>query len=213
MALGQSGIEMSHALSVSMNTRVFRTGTSQDSDKLLFKLVKEWEKLESCFSLSIGLREFCYLALKLPSIRTDLISFLGKNALNEGDAELIQVLSGMLWPRGIEIRQRSLQSYNPFQSSRVTDPALVRTLLFRKNVAVVPITQPEWPVQVAKFLSDNGIVQILADRNNEGSLRSVIINVVGRPVDVGYLQFFPVVERIERGETDTRVTLSLREQV
>jgi hypothetical protein len=212
-ALAQGGVEMSHALSVSINTRMFRTGTGPDSDKLLFKLVNEWEALESRFSLSIGLREFCYLALKLPDIRIDLISFLGNNASNDSDAELIQVLSGLLWPRGIEIRQRSLQSYNPFQLRRVTDPALVRTLLLGTNIAVVSITQPEWTVQVAKFLSDNGIVQLQADRNNEGLLRSAIINVIGRPVDVGYLQFFPVVERIEREETDTRVTLSLREQV
>lgn len=212
--LAQNGVDVSHALSVSINTRLLRPGSGKEWDLLLLELLNSWEEIESRFSLSIGLREFSYIALKLPGIRervkrlidTTQASFLG-------DAGLIQVLNGLLWPRGIEIRQRALQSYNPFRTKHVSDPALVRALLLATNIPVVSINDTDWLLAFTKHLADHGVVQLKANRSEERNLRSVITGVLGRPIDVGYLQFFPVVERMERTETETKVSLSLREQV
>lgn len=212
--LTQRGLDISHALSVSINTRILKPGMGPEWDKLLLDLVSEWEQLELKFSLAIGVREFCYVALNLSGFRkrlTDLIGIVNANAT--GEAELIQVLGGLLWPRGMEIRQRALQSYNPFRTRRVTDPLLVRKLLLEPNIPEVYIEKQDWVQVYEKILAVHGTVQLKAQRGNNNLLHSAIIEALCRPIDVGYLQFFPVVERIERGETETQVTLSLREQV
>ena len=212
--LAQHGLDVSHALSVSINTRLLRPGAGKEWDRLLLELVNSWEEIESRFSLAIGVREFSYIALKLPGIRERLIELMTSTQGSiAGDAELIQVLNGLLWPRGIEIRQRALQSYNPFRTRRVSDPALVRTLLLTPNIPIVAIDDPGWLIDFTKCLAGHGTVQLQTVRSEERKLRSAIIEVLCRPIDVGYLQFFPVVERLERTETETKVTLSLREQV
>jgi hypothetical protein len=212
--LAQHGLDVSHALSVSINTRLLRPGAGKEWDLLLLDLINSWEDIESRFALAIGVREFSYIALKLPGIRDRVIALMNSNqGAFQGDAELIQILSGLLWPRGIEIRQRALQSYNPFRTRRVTDPALVRTLLLTPNIPIVAIDDPDWLLALTKCLADQGSAQVQIIRSEERKLRSAIIEVLCRPVDVGYLQFFPVVERVERTETETKVTLSLREQV
>ena len=95
----------------------------------------------------------------------------------------------------------------------MTDPGLVRTLLLRTNISIITMSEPKWRENITNLLSEKGIVQLKANRNNEALLRASIIDIIARPVDVAYLQFFPVVEQINRGESDTRVTFSLREQI
>ena len=56
-------------------------------------------------------------------------------------------------------------------------------------------------------------MQLVAQRQDETELRNALVEVVITPIDVGFLQFFPVIERFERSELDTKVTLTLREQV
>lgn len=212
--LAQHGLDVSHALSVSINTRLLRPGAGKEWDLLLLDLIKSWEEIEARFSLEIGVREFSYIALKLPGIRERIIDLMRSTQGSiDGDAELIQVLNSLLWPRGIEIRQRALQSYNPFRTRKLTDPALVRSLLLSPNIPAIDIDASEWLIDFTKLLASHGTVQLKIARSKERMLRAAIIEVLSRPIDVGYLQFFPVVERVERTEIETKVTLSLREQI
>lgn len=214
LALAARGLEISHALSVSINARFLRPGSGPAWDSLLRELIDEWEQIESRFTLAIGVREFCYIALTLPGMRKRLREIVtADNGAVAGDAELIQILGGVLWPRGLDVRQRVLQSYNPFRTMRFTDPTLVRTLLFSPNVPAICVTTTGWQGALATALAEHGIVQLVAAHTAERILRTAIVEVLGKPVDVGFLQFFPVVERIERGELNTQVILSLREQV
>jgi hypothetical protein len=212
--LGHKGLDVSHALSVSINTRILRPGSSPDWDILLLDLVLEWERLEEHFSLSIGVREFCYVALQIPDLRIRVVKLaLLINSHTSTDSELIQILSSVLWPRGIEVRQKVLQSYNPFRARRLTDPALVRKLLLEAHVPEINIESIGWSEEFEISMTGSGTVQLVAQSTNSELIRKAIIKVISKPINVGFLQFFPIVERIERSEIHTRVTLSLREQV
>lgn len=212
-ALGRHGIDVGHALSVSLNARILRPGMGPEWDRLLRDLLLAWENLEVRHQLGIGLREFCYVALSLPGVRDSLRQLLKGAYPTLGNAELIQVLGGLLWPRGIEIRQRALQSYNPFRSRRVTDPALVRHLLLAANIPTVDAGTGDWQSAFAALMAEFATVQLQCPARDEHRLRRALVNALTTPIDVGYLQFFPVVERIERTEAKTYVTLSLREHV
>ncbi len=212
-ALSHKGIDVGHALSVSLNARILRPGMGTEWDRLLRDLLLSWEELEAQHQLGIGLREFCYVALDLPGVRASLRQMLQGTYKTPGDAEFIQVLGGLLWPRGIEIRQRALQSYNPFRTRRLTDPALVRCLLLANSIPTVVVGTDDWQSSFTALMAEYATVQLQCAVRDEHSLRQAIVEVLSTPIDVGYLQFFPVVERIERSDADTRATLSLREHV
>lgn len=211
--LGGHGVDVGHALSVSLNARIFRPGMSSEWDCLLRDLLLAWEQLERRHELGIGLREFCYIALDLPNVRDRLGKLLDNAYPRLGDAEFIQVLGSLLWPRGIEIRQRALQSYNPFRTRRVTDPALARRLLLNSNVPRLNVGTVDWQAQFAAVMAEYATVQLHCESDENHRLRQAIIEALAMPIDVGYLQFFPVVERMERTESETRAILSLREHV
>ena len=213
-ALSNHHVEVSHGLSVSINTRLLKLGTSRGSDELLFQLISAWESYESRCNIAIGLREFCFVALKDSSIKHRVKAILKvADDRSSGDYELIQSLSCALWSRGIEVRQRALQSYNPYRRSRITDPSLVRALLLSPQVAPVNIADENWMKSLIENLAEYGTADLIATIDNERKLRSVIIQIIGTPIDVGYLQFFPAVERLARGDLVTILTVSLREQM
>jgi hypothetical protein len=211
-ALAHKGVDVSHSLSVSLNTRLLRPGTDGTLDQLLRRLLGTWEDLEQRFELALGLREFCSIAVGLTEVRTELERMVRQaSGAPTAQLDLVSVLSGLLWPRGTEIRQRTLQSYNPFRTRRVTDPALVRHVLLNPNMATINLENADWQLQFAEQIAETGAVQLTASRSSEHLVRSAIVKVVATPVDVGYLQFFPFLERIERDENETRVTFGMRE--
>ena len=60
----RGGIDLSHALSVSLNSRLLRSGSGPQLDQFLLDLQTHWDNLEQRFGLSIGLREFAYICSK-----------------------------------------------------------------------------------------------------------------------------------------------------
>jgi len=211
-ALGSKELDVGRSLSVSLNTRLLGSGASEKLYALLDRLVKEWKSLEERIIFSIGLREFCAIAIELSSYRSDLLSMLADaGRSNVLDGELIGVLGGLMWPRGLEIRQRTLQSYNPFRQRRLTDPALVRSLLVRESVPKVDATTTAWPEELAAALRTHGTAQLVAPLDVGRRMRQVVVQAMAKPVDIGYLQFFPVVERVDRLRGTCVVTVSIRE--
>jgi len=213
-SLSARGIQLSHGFSVSLNSRLLRPGSTAAIDRLLAKLARHWEALEQRFGIAIGLREFCCIALGNRSLRDEVVEVLGKlPGASSQDANIVAVLSGLLWPKGIEIRQRTLQSYNPFRPRRLTDPALIRHLLLDPNLAVIELAEDDtWYPLFAEAIAQHGIAQLAAPRGAARSIRSAIVRVVSSAVDVGFLQFFPYLERIEQDEHAVRIVFTIREQ-
>lgn len=213
-ALSVRGVQLSHGFSVSLNARLLRPGSTSMVDRLLARLTRDWEALEQRFGVAIGLREFCCLALRNRHLRDEVLMALGKlPGASSQDADIIAVLSGLLWPKGIEIRQRTLQSYNPFRPRRLTDPALIRHVLLDPNLAVIQLAEDDtWYPLFAEAIAQHGIVQLAAPRGADRRLRAAIVRIVSRAVDVGFLQFFPYLERIEQDEHVIRAVFTIREQ-
>lgn len=213
--LAAHGVEVSHGFSVSLNARLLRPGSTSVVDHLLVKLTRHWEALEQRFSVAIGLREYCCLALQDRALRDEIVKALGHlPGAAPQDADIIALLSGLLWPKGIEIRQRTLQSYNPFRVRRLADPALIRHLVLHPNLPTVQLTETgdDWYRQFADLIAQRGIVQLAAPRNADRRLRAAIVRIVSSAVDVGFLQFFPYLERVEKDEHEMRVVFTIREQ-
>lgn len=211
----RGGIDLSHALSVSLNSRLLRSGAGPQLDRLLLDLLSHWDNLEQRFGLSIGLREFAYICSIDDHLCTAVRAFLSATlpAAAIGRVTVLSAITNLLWPRSDEVRQKALQSYSPYRQGRSTDPAVVRQLLLRSAIATIDITVPDWRDQLNAAFVARGVGRITASADLTGAIRQAIVTLVTGPVDIGVLQFFPVVERTEREGGRVFVTLTLREQV
>lgn len=210
--LANHGIQVSHVLGVSLNARVLKPRTSSTTDTLLRDLLLAWDALEQSLAIAVPLREFCYTAAVNPRFTGRLEALLPvRRASNP--SELVQVLASLLWARGGEIRQRALDSYNPFRRRRTTDPALVRGFLLDERAPAISVGRSDWLDATLARFGETGTVRLTCELGNESHLRKALTRLLAMPVNVGYLQFFPSIERIERDVQQFSAHLSLRERV
>ena len=209
------GIDLSHALSVSLNNRLLRSGSGPQLDRLLLDLQAHWDSLEQRFGLSIGLREFAYICSRDDRLSAAVRAFLSTTlpAAAIGRVTVISAVTNLLWPRSDEVRQKALQSYSPYRQGRGTDPAVVRHLLLRQAIATIEIVEPDWRDRLNAAFAARGVARLAANPDQAAALRQAVVSLIATPVDVGVLQFFPVVERAESVDGRVFITLTLREQV
>lgn len=208
----RGGVALSHALSVSVNNRLLRAGSGPMLDKLLKDVLRYWDDVEAHYGFSVDVREFCYIASRNPDLAGKVKSFI-EASMPSGSAgiSVLSVLRNLLWPRAHEVRKRALQSYNPFRRPRSTDPALVRHLLLDRTVPVINLGDNNWRQFLKDALSREGSVQLAVPIDRSHSLRAEIVRLCATPVDVGVLQFFPAVDRIDRVPGRILATMTLRE--
>ncbi|MET3793445.1 protein DpdJ [Aquamicrobium terrae] len=211
----RGGIDLSHALSVSLNSRLLRAGSGPQLDRLLLDLQTHWDATQDRFGIAIGLREYAYIAscdaTLSNAVRAFLTATLPAAAITH--VTVLSAITSLLWPRANEVRQRVLQSYNPFRQTRSTDPAVVRHLLLNRSIATIPFSDPDWETQLANAFEAQGTARLAADADKAGLFRAALIRLSATPVGVGVLQFFLVIERVERLDGKILATLTLREQV
>ena len=213
--LVRRGLPIGHSLSVSLNSRLMRLGSGPELDELLDLLLNRWKEIEAKLGIAVGLREFACLAGRDDHLVEPLRGFLlaqvpGATGVR---TERISLVSGLLWPRGAEIRQRALQSYNPFRRARFTDPGLARVVLMAGLAPEVRVEDEDWRVAVARELAQHGTVRLSTNKATSTPLHAGLIELAATPIDVAYLQFFATLERFEDEGERIAAILTLREQV
>lgn len=211
----KGGIDLSHALSVSLNNRLLRTGSGPQLDRLLLDLQLHWDATEARFGIAIGLREYAFIASRETNLSAGVRAFLAATlpATAITHVTVLSAITSLLWPRANEVRLRSLQSYNPYRQVRSTDPAVVRHLLLTREIETIKFNDLDWEVRLAAAFEAQGTVRLVAEADQLAHFRSALVQLVATPVSVGVLQFFPAVERVERAAGRVLVTFTLREQV
>jgi hypothetical protein len=207
------GIDLSHALLVVLNSRLLRPGATASLNELLGDLSSNWDALEIRLGVAIGLREFAYAVAKDSvwgdRVRSHLVSNLPAPAA--ANVSVFAAIFGMMWQRASEVRRASLSAYNPYRGARATDPAVVRELLLQRTICIVDLSEPDWQAAAAAALAAEGTCRLRASPGQTRELRAALVHLAATPVDVGVLQFYPVIERIQRGENSILVDLLLRE--
>ncbi|WP_116327928.1 protein DpdJ [Cupriavidus phytorum] len=207
------GVDLSHALLVALNNRLLRPGANPNLDRLLAGLTAHWDVLERRLGVAIGLREFsyavCHSEVWHGRVRAYLNASLPGNAA--ANVSVFAAVFSMLWPRETEVRQASLHSYNPYRTGRATDPAVVRELLLRRTLQTVELSTPGWKEALYAAFAADGACRLSAAGAEARRLRAELVLLGAKAVDVGFLQFYPVVDRVERREDRILVDLLLRE--
>jgi len=170
---------------------------------------------ENLRGISIGLREFAYVAAYTPQYATQVRAFLRATLPADAAAQVsvMSALNNLLWPRASEVRQRALHSYNPYRTSPATDPAIVRHLLLGRSIPLIALSDPDWRVRVGEAFREFGTCKLITGLSGAAELRAAIVELFATPIDVGVLQFFAVLEGFERSDGQIAAGLTLREQV
>ena len=184
--LADHGIYVSRTLSVLIGTRLVRPGTSPASDALTLDLLRAWQVLEEKYGIALPVRLATAVIAADPALRARLADLGGP------DKEILTA-GILLWPSGGELRQRALQSYNPFRRSPVADPALARQLLFETRLSVVNSGDPDWLAALQTELAARGAVRLATSRS-DASWRAAIAGLLSEPIVSGYLHFYPMIE-------------------
>lgn len=206
------GVSVDLSLSVALHQRLFRPGSGAGSDMLVVNLLDNWQQLEKQLGVTIDLRLFSYLAVNGAVFADRVEELLAQNTGSGlSPAERVSALTGFLWPQPAAQRGRSLQSYSPFHWSGWTDPSLVRDLLIANHVRTVAFGEPDWHTQVEEALSEMSMVRLQAATAQEGALHRALYRLLALPISVQYLQFYMVIEQVDRDDEKSTVTLVLKE--
>ena len=193
------GIYSESGLTIAMNHRILRAGTGPDSDDLIRELVHAWHRWERELGVGIDLQIFCAIVSGHPAFAGRARQVLNADALAGDDCQSVEgVLYGLLWPRQWEIRARVLQSYQAYRTSGYTDPALIRDLLLDPGLEPIEFGAENWESQFADSLSTMGVVRIKVSSKRKAAFREVLFRLLGTPVEVDYLQFYPIISRYQR---------------
>lgn len=192
------GLILSKSAHVALNAHLLRPGTQPNVDNLIVELIDHWDELQNRFCIAIGLQEFCALAALNERFAPRIKDVVPLEA-QQTDRDVAAQLYGILWPRQHEVR-RQKDTYNPFRDSDfLVDPKLVSEVLLKGAYTDVRLEDPHWRTQLLQSLGHSETCRLIARRDDHLALAKAVTELPLLPVDIDYLQFYPIVERYEQG--------------
>ena len=192
------GMVVDQALRVAANHRLLREGTGPASDVLIRDLVRQWRQWERDLGIVIDVRTFSTISASHPVFGPRIRELVDSNTPGNVSAnDAIGVISGILWPRTGEVLGHAFQSYRQYRNQGHTDPSLIRELLLRDRAEPVKYGSDGWFETFSQELASAGIAKITSANEDEGPFREAIFAILANPIDVDYLQFYPVISDVD----------------
>jgi DEAD/DEAH box helicase/Helicase conserved C-terminal domain len=207
--LSSQGILVTHPVMTAINTRILRPGSTPETDKLLFDLICSWHEQEERLGIEIDARVFAYVASNDDNLDKALLHL---GLVQPNPYWRFQVIYGLLWARGNMIRYRALSIYNPFASFPDTDRETLLTVL-QAGDTIVYLDEPDWREQVEEAFIQGASVLLIGNADRKEDLKSAILDLVVKPMELGFLQVYPLVEGVQQHPQGLAVRLRVQEAV
>ena len=208
--LAAQGLFVSHSVVTALNARILRPGSSHSTDALLKQLLDQWQAEEERLGIEIDARVFSYVASESDDIEGALAH------IEEGNQSSRQwrfnTLYSLLWPRGGDVRARSLGSYNPYASLPDTERLLLADSV-DGGPAIVELEDDDWHAALVQELRENGRAALRSRRADLQEMKTAISTVVARAIDVGFMLIYPRIRGVEKRRRHVEVIFELTEIV
>ena len=209
-ALGERGVDSGHATTSALTARVFRPGSSTQSDRLLCASIDELERTEQGAGYAFGQQLGALVVSRNPAITQHLEHLFARDS--DGDMWCQLVLRGLLWPRAEERRSVSLQISNRFvRGPQPTERTLVLDVLkLEADLDSVELSDSSWREQMTRILKSTGRVRLVS-RLDDAALRTALVDMTVDPLDLGWMFAHPRIERLRKNQGCTEVLMVLDE--
>lgn len=208
--LSTYGVSMSHAFKVALNTRLLKEGVDHNFFSFIYEIIQWRDNIENSKQIAIDLRLLCFLISKQDDFK-DKINHL-QIVQTTQVTNVVNFLTNILWPRAFEARWQVLQSYSPFKQNIFTDPKLVQFYILEEKINLINMYDNDWKEKVVFALAKHGMCKLRSTGKEENNLRTELVALLTKPIDVDFLQLFVVISGIEKERTDVIVSLKLREE-
>jgi hypothetical protein len=209
--LAEKGVPWTHANMSALAARLFRPGSTPESDELLRLAMERWDDLDTQAGFAIDHRAVCAFLAKDDQIVDRLRSI----AAPAGDDNLRMraqlVLLSLLWTRACARRPETLRAANRFVSS---PPATERTLLrdvLPSQPSAVDVDASDWREDLVTILNSQGSAQLVSGSGQTDALARAVRELMVSPLETGWLKVYPQLDRIAREAGRYTVSMSLRE--
>ncbi len=209
-ALTSRGIFLSHPVLSALNMRILRAGSSPQSDTLLREMLWRWRSEEARLGIEIDARVFAFSVADDPLLR-DAVAHVDPSTRDNRNWRF-QVLYGLLWPRGSEVRSRNLATYNPFSQLPPADRDILRSILGTDRQTVL-LGSESWWDKLTAILAKEGVVYLTAPAKKADALKTALLELAATPLDVGYLHLYPRLAGLRRHHNTISAILEIKEAV
>ncbi|MES9738553.1 protein DpdJ [Peribacillus frigoritolerans] len=211
--LHERGVLVSHPVKSAIYNRILRPGSSEKTDELLVELINIWKKEEARLGIDIDARNFAYVFSTNERLYEQYklaLSHIDPTAIQRSNWRY-QLIYGLLWPRGNQIRSRALITYHPFTQLAPPDREILLDFILQEKI--VSLSDNNWKEHVQNILKKYGLVKIKVPITDEKEGKLAILELAANPLEVGFLSLYPRVEGIERKGNNYYVSLDIREVI
>jgi hypothetical protein len=209
--LADEGVPPTHATISALSARVFRPGSSTDSDDLLRLALERWDAIDARAGFAIDHRAVCAFLAQDDQVLDMLNRIASPAEGREPQARAQLVLLSLLWTRAYVRRPETLRTANRFEA----DPPLTeRTLLtdvLPAGPPAVDVDDEDWRSNLAAALHARGTSRLVSTSGATPALAQAIRELMVDPLEVNWLHVHPQLEGITREGGLYSISLSLRE--
>ena len=210
-ALLRDGFSPFHGFLVSMGNRILRSGVGPTADFYLTNAIQRWKKEEERLGLEIDLRVICYWL----SQSDDIDAVASEAGIPSGEDRIawrMSAIYGLLWGRGREIRQTSLQARNQFSELPPVERLLVIESIVDERVKISADSR-DWMLAATELLAQGQLVTLTCEETKRGLLGSALHALITNPVDTGYLRAYARLQGVRQTNSVIEADIELLEAV
>jgi hypothetical protein len=209
-ALLSQGVSPSHSTLIALANRIFRNGSSRDSDQLLALIVERFDQMQSTTGFALDLRAACWLLSDQEIVARKLAEAVpGGDPGNRSWSH--SVLLGLLWAPAAARRSQSLRASNHFQFDA---PATERTLVLDSlinGVECIDVDLEDWFPALGAAIARTGRASLTSRTGDVTVLAEALRRISVEPIEVGWLQVNPRVESVHQEINSLVVEISIDE--
>lgn len=213
-ALFSEHLSPTRELVVTLNARMLRPNSSEQTDQLTHELMTIWREEEARLGISIDARIFSVAALSIDSIRQHLDAILSRWGNTEGiaDYQRVNLIDSMIWISCHDSCEECISVRSRYQELVKPSRSILKALMPHLDYTVTYGTN-EWQAQLIEMLQLRYECALRCQHDELAEAKLAILWMLTQQVEVGVQMFYPTLERIERNGEYWYLHVILREMV
>lgn len=207
--LSDAGIPPSPSLLVSLNARLVREGSSALTDAFLAERIHIWCAAEERLGIEIDPRAFALASSFDEQVDEALPGRPAGAPAKMRETWRYNVLAGLLFPRGAQIRSEALRSLHPYAMLPDGERLLVLAAIARPPR--ISLDRDDWFDALARALITHGAAEIAVPALHQTRLAEALLHLAREPIDADTMLVHCRLLGVRRDAAELVATLELPE--